>query len=257
MAKQIEIEIGGEKYILRRSWNTAINLEKRFGTVDISTLFQREQGRMETLLGVLACLLRTSSGKPVNEQAIGDLIDISDTIGIIEKIGNVMGDGEPKDPRVLAPFVPTPEALIERMLDVAELKAGEIFVDPCCGDGRTLVAAGKRGAEVDGYELNEQRYRSIGSTPTGVPGLRQLVCDDGMNADFRDADVVFLYTLPGSNVKMQPKLLAECKDGCRILSHAFDMPGWPKAHEETFENKRFFMWRISDVRRALDSATAA
>jgi len=174
----------------------------------------------------------------------GRLLDIENlglvTNGIFELLTGKKP--EPPDSRSLAPFVPTPVEMVERMLDVAELGAGDVLIDPCCGDGRVLEAAVKRGATAIGYELDPGRREIAAKFGT-------VYLEDGAGAGFELADVIFLYTLQSSNEKLQPVLLEKCKDTCRIVSHAFSMPEWKPYHEETISSRRFFAWRMSDVRQ--------
>lgn len=173
--------------------------------------------------------------------------------GAAERMGKALaalfGDG---DPNSLAPYVPTPEAVVEAALDLAELQAGEWLLDPAAGDGRVLAAALKRGAEVVGHETNPERFalcRKIAET--------HAFNSDGAKANWEGADVIYLYTLPSSNIRIQADLLAKCKAGARIVSKDFDMPGWPPARIDNVlvgkTNHKLMLWRIDEV-RALQSA---
>jgi hypothetical protein len=175
--------------------------------------------------------------------------------GAAEKIGKALaalfGDG---DPNSLAPYVPTPEAVVEAALDLAELQPGETLLDPAAGDGRVLKAAGKRGAKAIGYETNPERYQMC----RGWEGVIGVYDTDGAKADWSRADVIYLYTLPSSNIKIQAALLEKCKAGARIVSKDFDFPGWESVQRTNNilvgkTNHKLMMWRIDEV-RALQSA---
>lgn len=248
--RTVELNLGGQSLKLVRNFNTTIAIEKRFGTFDLAQLLSKPGEQFHNMLALLSCLTRTP------EDQLGEVLDMSDVSVISEKLIELMGGEVVRDPRSLAPFVPTPEVMVERMLDVAGFQQGEVFLDPCCGDGRTLAAAAKRGASlVVGHEINEERYEITRKALEGQ--RRDILPVDGMNADFRHADVVFLFTLPESNRKLQPLLLAQCKDSCRIVSNTFDMPGWTPYHEETFDGRKFYAWRMSDVRPPAHADTAA
>jgi len=281
MVRTIEIEIAGAKHTLRRSAKNGGRAEKRFGGFSNLGAYAEKsvEGKVETLTGVLWELMGQPATPTVEE--IADSIDLFEIGSLVDQTIDFLFGDQPayqaliaaakeqaNDPRSLAPFVPTPEAMVERMLDVAMLEVGEIFIDPCCGDGRTLKAARIRGATVVGFETNEERFeicstliKAWNDPPVettqhagGSPfrSRHWVMKEDGRKAPFSKADVIFLYTLPASNVQLQPFLTSQCKHSCRIVSHAFDMPGWPKAHEEDFEGKRFYMWRMGEVRAALN-----
>lgn len=245
MAKTVEVVIGGQSFTLRRNIATLkavqrIN-ESKAGSMDLSTM-----------TAFMHAVLRGKDGSRINlsVEDLEEMMDTDELQSVAAKFMSLWQD-ENADSRSLAPFVPTPEPLIERMLDVAELKAGEGFLDPACGDGRTLVAAEKRAARVVGYEINEERY-ALAAAAVSASGL--VIKNDGADADVRGYDVIFLYLLPASNEKIKPKLLSECKDTCRIVSHAFPFEGWQAYHTETVDGRTFYAYRISDVRAASQAA---
>lgn len=124
-------------------------------------------------------------------------------------------------------WVPTPQALVDRMLDMAELTPQDTLVDLGSGDGRTVITAAKRGAKARGIEYNPDMVALSKSA-----ALREGVSDraifeqaDIFESDFSDATVVTLFLLPGLNLRLKPILL-DMKPGTRVVSNSFTMGDW-------------------------------
>ncbi|MBI5467470.1 MAG: SAM-dependent methyltransferase [Candidatus Kerfeldbacteria bacterium] len=127
-----------------------------------------------------------------------------------------------------APYVPTRQRDVERMLALAKLRPGEFVYDLGAGDGRFVLSAAKLGARAIGYEIS--------FLPYWVAKLRLAVARLGANArmEFRDfyhqsladADVVVCFLTPAAMAKLAPKFSAELRAGTRIVSYAFALPGW-------------------------------
>lgn len=147
------------------------------------------------------------------------------------------------------PYVPTPPEVVEGMLDMAVLKAGERLIDLGSGDGRIPRAAARRGASALGVEIDAglvARARSL----TRLEGLEErarFLRDDLFTVSLRDADVVTLYLLPDVNERLKPKILNEMKAGARVVSHAFDMGDWPPDERREVADKRVFRWTVPAV----------
>lgn len=148
-----------------------------------------------------------------------------------------------------APYVPTPPEVVEGMLDLAALKAGERLIDLGSGDGRIPRAAARRGASALGVEIDGglvARARSLARLE-GLEERARFVRDDLFTVSLRDADVVTLYLLPALNERLKPKLLSEMKPGARVVSHAFDMGDWPPEERREIADKRVFRWTIPAI----------
>lgn len=147
------------------------------------------------------------------------------------------------------PYVPTPLAVVEGMLDMAALKPGERLIDLGSGDGRIPRAAARRGANALGVEIDAglvARARSL----TRLDGLEErarFVRDDLFTVSLRDADVVTLYLLPEVNERLKPKILNEMKPGARVVSHAFDMGDWPPEERREIADKRVYRWTVPAI----------
>jgi len=130
-----------------------------------------------------------------------------------------------RDPDVI--YVPTPQEVVDKMLEMADVRPGEIVYDLGCGDGRIPVTAAKRfGSKTWGFDINPVRVKeSLENVKRAkVEDLCTIKLQDIFELDLSKADVVTLYLLPQLNVKLIPQL-DKLKPGCRIVSHDFDMEG--------------------------------
>ena len=128
------------------------------------------------------------------------------------------------------PFVATPIELVDRMLELAQVKRGDVVYDLGSGDGRILIrAAEKYGARGVGVELDSWLVAKAreNAKQAGVEKLVEFCNEDAAKADLTGATVVTLYMLPWFNDAMKEKLRAELKPGARIVSHDYGIEGWP------------------------------
>ena len=124
-------------------------------------------------------------------------------------------------------YVPTPYPVVEKMLEMAEVKPGDVVYDLGCGDGRIVVAAAKKyGVKAVGFDIDPQRVKEAKENvrTNKVEHLVTIKQEDIFTLDLREANVVTLYLLPDLNVRLMPQL-AKLKPGSRIVSHDFDMRG--------------------------------
>jgi SAM-dependent methyltransferase len=143
-------------------------------------------------------------------------------------------------------FVPTPPAVVEAMLELAEVTDKDVVYDLGSGDGRIVIAAAKRGATAVGYEVRPellaQGRESI--EKEGLKDRAEIREGDLFEADLSPASVVTLYLLPSLNLKLMPKLQKGLKPGSRIVSHAFDMGTWKPDAVREVEGRTIYLWRI-------------
>jgi hypothetical protein len=134
------------------------------------------------------------------------------------------------------PYVQTPMHVVHRMLQLAEVKRGDLLWDLGSGDGRIVIEAAKRGAQSIGYEIDPNLIAESrrNARRSGVSALTQFVEKDLFTLDFSRPSVVTLYLLPEFNLKLRPKLLAELKPGSQIVSHEWDMGDWPPDETLTY-----------------------
>jgi SAM-dependent methyltransferase len=131
-------------------------------------------------------------------------------------------------------FVPTPPEVVDKMLELADVRPGEVVYDLGCGDGRIPVAAAKKfGVKAWGFDIDPKRIQES-LEKVRVNNVKHLVTikqADIFELDLSKADVITLYLLPQLNVKLIPQL-DKLKPGCRIVSHAFDMQGVVRPKKE-------------------------
>jgi protein-L-isoaspartate O-methyltransferase len=130
-----------------------------------------------------------------------------------------------KKPDVI--FVPTPQMVVDRMLELAEVKKGDVLYDLGCGDGRIVVTAAKKyGVKAIGFDVDPQRISEARANvkENGVEDLVTIRQADIFETDLKAASVVTLYLLPELNVRLMPQL-EQLGRGARIVSHDFDMKG--------------------------------
>jgi precorrin-6B methylase 2 len=166
--------------------------------------------------------VRTSPGR----RSLLVLLAVLAVLGLALAVRVVSRPGRPeREPDVI--FVPTPQEVVDRMLELAEVKTGDVLYDLGCGDGRIVVTAAKKyGVKAVGFDINPQRIRESKENvrKNGVEDLVTIKQADIFAQDLREASVVTLYLLPPLNVRLMPQL-ARLKPGSRIVSHAFDMKG--------------------------------
>ena len=135
------------------------------------------------------------------------------------------GEGE-----VLAPYYPTPETIVEKMLQMAGLKAGERMYDLGSGDGRIVImAAQKFHADAIGVELNKDLCRQSAAKilKLGLDKSARIINGDLLKQNYGSADVVTVYLLPDSiDNKVQPVLDRQLKKGARVVAHDFEFKNW-------------------------------
>lgn len=160
---------------------------------------------------------------------------------------------QPSRPRgdSLAPYVPTPPDVVERMLEMANVQAGDVVYDLGSGDGRLVIAAAKRGARGVGIDIDPQRVAEsqANAVAAGVTDRVEFRLADALAADVSDATVVTLYLLSSSNAKLRPRLQAQLKPGSRIVSHQFGMGDWEPGKVETFTDgngtsRTLYLWTV-------------
>jgi cyclopropane fatty-acyl-phospholipid synthase-like methyltransferase len=127
------------------------------------------------------------------------------------------------------PFVPTPIEVVDRMLELAEVKKGDVVYDLGSGDGRIVIRAAKKfGVRGIGIEMDKTLIEKARKTAQeeGVSHLVEFRSEDALKADISPATVVTLYMLPWFNAAMKPSFRKHLKPGSRIVAHDFGIEGW-------------------------------
>lgn len=143
-------------------------------------------------------------------------------------------------------WVPTPQALVDRMLQIAGVTAKDYVVDLGSGDGRTVITAAKKlGARALGIEYNPDMVElsKRNAAKEGVAGRATFMKADIFETDFSDATVITMYLLPQLNLKLRPKI-SGMKPGTRVVSHAFSMDDWQPDQIETVEGRTAYLWIV-------------
>lgn len=163
------------------------------------------------------------------------LFRVAVLVGVVAAAAPAVLVGEDKKPDVI--YVPTPQPVVEKMLELAQVKKGNLVYDLGCGDGRIVVTAAKKfGAKGVGFDVDPQRIKESRENvkKNMVEDLVKIEQKDIFTLDLSEVDVVTLYLLPRLNVKLVPQL-KKLKPGSRIVSHAFDMQGYKPDKEVQVE----------------------
>jgi protein-L-isoaspartate O-methyltransferase len=139
----------------------------------------------------------------------------------------------------LAPYYPTPPPVVEQMLKLGRLKAGEKMFDLGSGDGRIVIlAARKFKADATGVELDEDLCRQSEARirKLRLESLVRIIHGDMLKQDYSSADLITVYLLPASNEKIRPILDAQLKKGARIVAHDFEIPDWKPVQVVDIDN---------------------
>lgn len=168
------------------------------------------------------------------------------------------GAAAPAQPAAsLAPYVPTPQDVVERMLAVAGVTSTDVVYDLGSGDGRLVITAAKKyGARGVGVDIDPERVAEsrANAKREGVEHLVRFEQRDALETDVSQATVVTLYLLSSSNMKLRPILTKQLRPGARIVSHAFGMGDWTPEKIEDFRDgngstRRIYLWRADGTVR--------
>lgn len=147
--------------------------------------------------------------------------------------GSFAPEGKPSfDPThtlKLAPFLPTPMCVVDKMLELADVDENDIVYDLGCGDGRIVISAAKKyGAHGVGLDIFPQWVKKSreNARKAGVDSIVEFRLEDATKADISEATVVALYLLPESNDLLRPMLEKQLKPGARVVTHDYHIPGW-------------------------------
>ena len=188
---------------------------------------------------------------------------VASAIGSSISLGQSQTQTLPAEPppakRPDVPFVPTPDEVVEKMLDLAAVSKKDVVYDLGSGDGRIVIAAARRGAHAVGVDIDPQRIEesNANARAAGVTDRVKFINQDLFDTDLSDATVVTLYLLPSVNQRLKPKLLRELRTGARVVSHSFDMGDWEPQKTEEVNGSTVYFWVIPERKKALELAAAA
>ena len=144
-------------------------------------------------------------------------------------------------------FVPTPNEVVEKMLEMAKVSAKDVVYDLGCGDGRIVItAAQKFGCRSVGIDIDPKRIEeaTANAKAAKVTDKVKFIEADLFESNISEATVVTLYLLTRLNEKLKPKLLKDLKPGTRVVSHAFDMGDWKPEATASVNATTVYLWRI-------------
>lgn len=144
-------------------------------------------------------------------------------------------------------YVPTPDFVVEWMLDMADVGPGDYVIDLGCGDGRINIAAAKRGALGHGVDLDPDRINEAreNAEKEGVSDKLVFIEENIYNTDFSRATVVAMYLFPDINIELRPKLLEKLEPGTRIVSHDFGMGEWKADKQQgRMDTHAVYLWIV-------------
>lgn len=126
------------------------------------------------------------------------------------------------------PFVPTPQPVVDRMLEIAQVEPGDYVIDLGSGDGRIVISAAKLGAIGHGVDLDPERISEAreNAVKQGVEDRVMFLRKDIFETDISQASVITMYLLSSVNLKLRPTILETLRPGTRVVSHSFDMGDW-------------------------------
>jgi cyclopropane fatty-acyl-phospholipid synthase-like methyltransferase len=171
-----------------------------------------------------------------------------------DSVGLAYAEEQDRDSTYIAPFVPTPQEVVDRMLELAQVSPGDLLYDLGSGDGRIVITAARRyGAQAVGFEIDPalvtNSKRNI--KEAGVEALAEIRDQDVRTVDLSPASVVTMYLYPGANLRLRAAIMRQLKPGSRVVSHDFSMGDWkPDRVERMTDSAGFvrtiYLWRIGD-----------
>ena len=163
----------------------------------------------------------------------------------------LMARGDEESPYI-APYVPTPQEVVDRMLELAQLREGDVVYDLGSGDGRIVITAAARyGVKAVGFEIspNLVKISRDNVKDAGLEHLVEIREEDIRTVDLAPASVVTLYLYPGANLRLRSMIRRQLKPGSRVVSHQFTMGTWkPDQVDQITDStgilRTFYLWRI-------------
>jgi ribosomal protein L11 methylase PrmA len=146
----------------------------------------------------------------------------------------------------IVPFVPTPQEVVDKMVDLAGVKKGDVVYDLGSGDGRIVITAAKKGAKAVGFDVDGDLVKESRANiqKAGVQDSAEIKQQDILTVDLSPASVITMYLLPDVNLKLKPHILSQMKPGSRIVSHAFDMGDWKPEKTERVNGRTIYLWIV-------------
>ena len=146
----------------------------------------------------------------------------------------------------IVPFVPTPQDVVDKMIELAGVKKGDTVYDLGSGDGRIVITAAKKGARAVGFEIDGDLGKESRENiqKAGVQNSAEIRQQDILTVDLSAASVITMYLLPDVNLRLRPNILSQLKPGSRVVSHAFDMGDWKPDRTERINGRTVYLWIV-------------
>src|SRR6516225_5006650 len=148
----------------------------------------------------------------------------------------------------IVPFVPSPQEVVDKMIDLAGVKEGDVVYDLGSGDGRIVITAAKKGAKAVGFDIDGDLVKESRANiqKAGLQSSAEIRQQDILTVDLSGASVVTMYLLPDVNLKLRPHILSQMKPGSRVVSHAFDMGDWKPDKTEKINGRTIYLWIVPE-----------
>lgn len=152
----------------------------------------------------------------------------------------------PFDRTKLVPYVPSPQAVVDKMIELAGVTKNDVVYDLGSGDGRIVIAAAKKGAKAIGFEIDGDLFKESRAriAKAGLQARAEIRQQDFLTVDLSGATIVTMYLLPDVNLKLKPLLLKQLKPGARVVSHAFAMADWQPDRVAHVGKNKIYLWHI-------------
>jgi tRNA G37 N-methylase Trm5 len=157
----------------------------------------------------------------------------------------------------IVPYVPTPQEVVDRMLELAQVKKGDVVYDLGSGDGRIVITAAKKyGVKAIGFEIDPERIKESTENikKAGVGDLVEIRQQDIRSVDLSPASVLTMYLLPEVNLMIRPNIWKQMKPGSRIVAHDFDMGDWKPLKTENIKDSSswdhtLYLWHVQAAQK--------
>jgi Mycolic acid cyclopropane synthetase len=173
-------------------------------------------------------------------------------LGLVLWAAGAQAAPESDEGKKIVPYVPTPQDVVERMLELAQVKKGDVIYDLGSGDGRIVVTAAKKyGVRAVGFEIDPERIKESHENikKAGVGHLVEIRQQDIRTVNLAPATVLTLYLLPEVNLMIRPNIWKQMKPGSRVVSHDFDMGDWKPVKTENMKDSSgwdhtLYLWHV-------------
>jgi SAM-dependent methyltransferase len=179
------------------------------------------------------------------------LLPAAPTSRLEVSLSNAQAQDSSFENKKIVPFVPTPQEVVDKMIELSGVKKGDTVYDLGSGDGRIVITAAKKGARAVGFDVDGDLVKESRENiqKAGVQNLAEIRQQDILTVDLSGASVVTMYLLPDVNLRLRPNILSQMKPGSRVVSHAFDMGDWKPDKTERVDGRTIYLWTVPAKKR--------